>query len=266
MKRLLICLLAALVSVILGLPTAQAQSGTTNQLMVNYAVDFLDRPYAAGTLEVGDDLTELITNCDEVDCTTLVEYVTAMTLATTADGSLSEHNFMDCLLRVRYRDGQMNGYPSRLHYFSDWIYNGVRNGFLDDVTRLNVNTKLKLSLSYMSSHPEKYPQLVSSTSNLAAIKKVEQNLSGEEVAYLPEEDLPEEGWTWIKAGDIIAFTTDTEGLDVAHVGIAFYADGRLGLLHASSTEGKVVVANSSIKRLLKQNKRWTGIRVLRVKK
>lgn len=264
MKHHLTYLLSGIVCAAMSL-SAGAQQRNANQLMVNYAVDFIDRPYVAGTLEVGDDQNELIMNCDEVDCTTLVEYVTAMTLATQADGSLSERDFMTCLQRVRYRDGKMEGYPSRLHYFSDWIYNGIRGGYLEDVTRLNTNAKMTLQLGYMTAHTDQYPQLASSPSNVEAIKKVEQSLSGEQVAYLPTDDLPEEGWQWIKAGDIIAFTTSTEGLDVAHVGIAFYVDGRLGLLHASSTNGKVEVADSSVKRLIKQNKRWTGIRVLRVK-
>lgn len=43
---------------------------------------------------------------------------------------------------------------------------------------------------------------------------------------------------WIKDGDIIAITTHTPGLDVAHMGIAAYRKGKLHLLHASSAQGK----------------------------
>ena len=39
-------------------------------------------------------------------------------------------------------------------------------------------------------------------------------------------------------GDIIAITTKMPGLDIAHVGIAEYKEGKLHLLHASSTLGK----------------------------
>ena len=74
------------------------------------------------------------------------------------------------------------------------------------------------------------------------MRKIEQSLSGKEVHYLPKAKLPADGLPWIKDGDIIAITTNTPGLDVAHMGIAFYADNKLLLVHASSTDKKVVVS------------------------
>ena len=70
----------------------------------------------------------------------------------------------------------------------------------------------------------------------------------------------------IKNGDIIAITTNTPGLDVAHMGIAFYVNGKLSLLHASSKEKKVVISKVTLGQMLQKNKNWTGIRVLRMKK
>ena len=46
-------------------------------------------------------------------------------------------SFADNLQKIRYRDGVIDGYTSRLHYTSDWIENGVRQGFLEDVTAQN---------------------------------------------------------------------------------------------------------------------------------
>ena len=48
------------------------------------------------------------------------------------------------------------------------------------------------------------------------MKKIEQSLSGKEIHYLPKAKLPADGLPWIKDGDIIAITTNTPGLDVAH--------------------------------------------------
>lgn len=62
-------------------------------------------------------------------------------------------------------------------------------------------------------------------------------------------------------GDIIAITTNLPGLDVAHVGIAEYINGKLHLLHASSTLGKVVVSEEPLSQMLRNNKSWSGIRV-----
>lgn len=264
MKRIPTCLLAGILCATTVVAYAQ-QSTSSNELMMTYAIDFLDRPYVAGTLEQAGD-EQLVVNCDEVDCTTFVEYVLAMAMATAPDGTLTEEDFVTCLKRVRYRDGKIDGYTSRLHYFTDWIYNGVRNGFLEDVTSHVSLVKQTIDVSYMTRHPQEYPALAHSADNIGKMRDIEATLSGKEVAYLRTEDIPEEGWPWIKNGDIIAITTNREGLDVAHVGIAFYADGKLGLLHASSSEGKVMVSNYSLRRLLANNRYWTGIRVVRLKK
>ncbi len=94
----------------------------------------------------------------------------------------------------------------------------------------------------------------------------EKALSGQVVHWLPKNKLPINGLPWIKNGDIIAITTNVPGLDVAHLGIAIYIKNQLHLLNASSKQGKVIVGELALSNQLKQNKRWTGIRVLRMKK
>lgn len=247
-----------------ALATSVSAQGGKN--MVSNGIKYLDVPYVAHTLET-DGPEELIINCDEVDCTTLVEYVLAESLTPKqADGDISETAFAENLQKIRYRDGKIDGYTSRLHYIADWVDNGVRNGFLEDVTEAMSPDTEKLSVSYLSSHPQLYRQLSDSPENVAKMKKIEQSLSGKRIHYLPEGKLPADGLPWIKAGDIIAITTNLPGLDVAHMGIAFYADNNLLLIHASSAEKKVVVSKVPLSRMLKENSKWTGIRVLRMKK
>lgn len=234
--------------------------------MLSNGIKYLDTPYVAHTLEA-DGPEDLIINCDEMDCTTLVEYVLAETLTPKMEnGDISESVFAENLVKIRYRDGKIDGYTSRLHYITDWINNGVRNGFLQDVTDTMSPDTEKIAISYMSSHPEQYKQLANSPENVAKMKQIEQALSGRNVHYLPKAKLPIAGLSWIKNGDIIAFTSNVPGLDVSHMGIAFYADDKLTIVHASSTEKKVVVSKSALSQMLKDNSKWTGIRVLRVKK
>ena len=88
--------------------------------MLSNGIKYLDVPYVAHTLEA-DGPEELVINCDEVDCTTLVEYVLAETLTPKlADGDISESAFADNLQKIRYRDGKIDGYTSRLHYIAEW--------------------------------------------------------------------------------------------------------------------------------------------------
>lgn len=241
-------------------------SAQEKSAMLANGIKYVDVPYVANTLET-DGPEELIINCDEVDCTTLVEYVLAESLTPKLDnGDISESAFADNLQKIRYRNGKIDGYASRLHYMTDWIDNGVRNGFLEDVTAANSTDTEKLDISYMSAHARNYKHLANSPENVAKMQEIEKALSGKTVHYLPKAKLPANGLPWIKDGDIIAITTNTPGLDVAHMGIAFYVDGKLTLLHASDTQKKVVVSKVALSHMLQDNSKWTGIRVLRMKK
>lgn len=116
----------------------------------------------------------------------------------------------------------------------------------------------------MSAHPQKYKQLADSPANVARMAAYEKALSGKSVHWLPKNKLPDQGLPWIMNGDIIAFTTSVKGLDIAHVGIAQYIRGKLHLLHASSTQKKVVTSEKPVSKMFEDNKSWTGIRVVRV--
>ncbi len=245
--------------------TGNLHAQDEKNVMLNNAISFMDVPYVAHTLEINDK-EELVINCDEVDCTTFVEYVLAMSLSPLEDGQVAEGDFANNLQKIRYRDGKIDGYTSRLHYIADWINNGVRNGLIEDISGARCPYLQKLSVSYMSTHPQLYKQLNNSPENVAKMKKTEKSLSGKDIRYLPKDKLPNEGLPWINDGDIITITTNTPGLDVAHLGIAFYVDGKLSLIHASSKEKKVVVSNISLSQMLKNDSNWTGIRVLRMKK
>ena len=245
--------------------SVSAQGIANEDVMLTNAIKYLDTPYVEHTLDL-DGPEELILNCDEVDCTTFVEYVLAESLCPVVNGDISEGTFAQKLQLIRYRDGKINGYPSRLHYISDWINNGVRNGFLEDITAEKSQDTQQLNLNYMSTHPQDYKQLANSPEDMATMKRIEESLTGQTIHYLPEDKVPYNGLPWIKNGDIIAITTNTPGLDIAHLGIAFYADGKLTLIHASSEKGKVIASTTTLAQLLKDNKKWTGIRVLRMKK
>ena len=193
--------------------TVSAQTDEKDNAMLNNGINFLDIPYVAHTLEVTDGEEELIINCDEVDCTTFVEYTLAMALSPTEDGQVAEGDFATNLQKIRYRDGKINGYPSRLHYIADWVNNGVRNGFLEDVTTAYSPYTQKVSLSYMSSHPELYKQLSNSPQNVAKMKEIEKSLNGQEFHYIPKDQLPFNGLPWIKNGDIIVYVGESEVIE-----------------------------------------------------
>ena len=136
----------------------------------------------------------------------------------------------------------IDGYPSRLHYFSDWIADNERKGLVRDVTRELGGERVVERIDFMSTHPESYRQL-SDPGNLEAIRRIEAELSARERYVIPQERIAEVE-AGIRNGDIIAMTSTLDGLDVAHTGIALWIDGRLHLMHAPLV-GKSVRSASS---------------------
>lgn len=241
-----------------------AQSRQKENPMIVNALTFIDVPYVANTLEQ-DGEEQLIFNCDEVDCTTLVEYVLAMSLCDEQGKEMSENQFAENLQKIRYRNGVIDGYTSRLHYMTDWINNGVSQGLLEDVTAENSPYTTKVNLGYMTRYPERYKQLANSSDNVKKMKKIEQLNSGSEVHWLPKDKLPHSGLPYIKNGDIILITSNTPGLDISHVGIAIYVKDALCMLHASSDKEKVIVEPLTLRSYLAKNDKASGIRVVRAK-
>ncbi len=96
-----------------GLLAMPAIAQETNPMLSN-GLKLLGVPYVANTLEVNDD-EELVINCDQVDCTTFVENVLAMSLCPTQGDDMSERDFSNNLEQIRYRNGKIDGYTSRLH-------------------------------------------------------------------------------------------------------------------------------------------------------
>lgn len=221
---------------------------------------FLGTPYVEKTLEVGDTET-LVVNFGGLDCTTFVENVLAFSLMLQNQQKDFE-NFTENLETVRYRNGDLNGYPSRLHYFTEWIRNNQQKGLVKDITVELGGVKLEKPINFMGTHRDLYPFLANDE-NFEAMLAVEQELAKEELCYLPKDQI-ESKEQLIKSGDIIALATSIKGLDVTHTGIALHQpDGRLHLLHASSKNGVVEISKLPLADYLKNIKNNIGIIVAR---
>lgn len=224
---------------------------------------FLGTPYVAGTLE-GDAQETLRVNLRELDCTTLVENVLALHL-TLAKADPSFDDFKQNLLKVRYRNGELLDFTSRLHYTSEWISNNQSKGFVSVVPLGELAKPFPLTVYYMSANPREYPALVAAPSFLPALAAIESDINALSVSYVPKNAV-RSAYPLIQTGDIIAITTDKEGLDYSHLGIAVKdASGVVRLLHASSSAKQVVVTDSDLFDYLAGVKQHTGITVVRAK-
>ena len=75
---------------------------------VFFARKFLGVPYVAHTLEVNDK-ERLVINTRQLDCTTLVENVVALTLCV-RNNKYSYQDYLHYIYIIRYRNGKNEGY------------------------------------------------------------------------------------------------------------------------------------------------------------
>ena len=116
----------------------------------------------------------------------------------------------------------------------------------------------------MSTHPDSYLPMKKDTSLVKEIALLEKNWQGVQVAYIPKDKLNlSSDDLKIKNGDILAITTNIKGLDVVHVGFAYWKGEELHLLHASSNAMKVIEDVQSLYDYSKNKKAHTGVRAIR---
>ena len=228
-------------------------------LIIEIGRFFLGAPYQTDTLEAAGR-ERLIINLAEFDCTTFVETVLALAQCAVA-GKISPSEFRKNVKFVRYRQAKVDGYASRLHYFTDWLRDNEKKKVLRDVTRLFNGKPKRKKINFMTMHRELYAGL-KNEEQLGKMLLVEENLS-RRAFYIIDRDKVARMQSAIQQGDIIAFATDQEGLDVAHVGFAVRQGRQLHLLHASSKEGAVIISKETLPAYLKFNKKFTGILVAR---
>ncbi len=229
------------------------------ETMIAVGEQFLGTPYVAGTLEQPGAET-LVVNLRGVDCTTFVEQVLALSRVWLRDPANWEAYLRE-LQQIRYRGGRLQGYASRLHYFTDWIRDNALKGYVADVTAELGGRRALRPINFMGTHPERYPALAS-PEYLHEIREREDELSEIPYYLLPRDEVARKE-DLLQDGDIIALATSLKGLDVTHTGIAIrQTDGRVHLLHAS-TSGMVMITGEPLSDYLAGIKGNTGILVAR---
>lgn len=233
-----------------------------------FARQFIGRPYVAYTLEVSDPET-LVVNTRQLDCTTLVENVTALTLCAYRN-LYTYRDYQNALVSMRYRGGIIDGYPSRIHYFTEWITENSRAGIVTEIQQPNPPfTALQMvKVDYMSKHPQSYKALRLHPEFVSEIRQMEQRVSGQQFRYIPKSDVTNTSLLreTIQDGDIIAITCQKPGLDIAHLGFAVWRNDGLHLLNASQLHKRVVEEPMTLGQYLQKHPSHTGIRIIRIEK
>ena len=241
---------------------------STPELMILAAKELLGTEYVAGTLEEDPENEQLRIYLTRTDCILFVE--TCLNLARTVKQAGNKvPSFDDFALNVagtRYRKEPPYTYGDRIHYTTEWIRR--QEGRLDDITLELGGRTYDHPIRFMSEHPNSYKQLAGADSipraalDLKVISEVEDELNEIPMTYIPK-DMVESVAKDIRSGDIICYVSSVEGLDIAHVALAYVEDGRVGFIHASQKDGKVEIDGKTIAEYVVPRSNLSGIKVVR---
>ena len=232
-----------------------------NEVVIAIAKSFLGLDYAEKTLEQGDH-EQLVINLTGLDCYTFLE--TSLVFArcikkgdTTFAGIESE------VENIRYRNGELKDYPSRLHYFSDWIYEMDKRGIGKNITGEIGGIPYVKKINFMSTHPTAYERLKNNPAFVDSIRKTEEQISSRNYYYIPQDSI-KKCESKIQSGDILGITTSINGLDISHTGIAVRMDdNRIHLFHSPSPGKQVQISAKPLAEYIQGVGQQTGIMVVR---
>ncbi len=183
------------------------------EIISRISAAFLGTPYRGGTLIGGPGAEEaLVANFNFVDCTTLIEYVEALSRSHNRD------MFLRNLVHTRYADDKVS-YANRRHFFSDWFTRRPR--IAHDVTAeiSPDHVTIDRELNYLPNGKPYVPDI---------------GFSPHKLTYIPAAAINERVLRHLRTGDYVGVYSLTEQEDVSHVGIVVRHDGRVWFRNASS--------------------------------
>ncbi len=246
------------------------QRKPVGEVIVEVGKSFIGTDYLAHTLEVPGE-ERLVVNLRGLDCVSFCENALVLARCVKKNATTFE-DYKKELQFIRYRGGIIDQYPSRLHYFTDYIDDGERKRVWQNVTKEIGGKPYRKTINFMSTHSEVYRQLRENPKFIDVMERQEVEISKREGYYIPKSEVATVEQK-IKDGDMLAMTTAIEGLDVSHTGIAVWCHSsasrtagqnkRLHMLHAPDVGYKVTITELSLEDYLAKNQRQTGVIVAR---
>ncbi|MEE9429778.1 MAG: N-acetylmuramoyl-L-alanine amidase-like domain-containing protein [Melioribacteraceae bacterium] len=232
-----------------------------NEVLIEIAKTFLDLDYEAHTLEKGEH-EQLVVHLTGLDCYTFFEssFVFARSIK---KGKTSFQDFQNEVTNIRYRDGKLDKYPSRLHYAADWLYDNDKRKTVKDITEEIGGILYKKKIDFMSTHSKSYNRLKDNPEFIKQIAETENEMNKRDYYYVPQNYIScvEDK---IQSGDIVLITTGIKGLDISHTGMAIrMEDDIIHFLHAPIKGKKIQITEKPLGDYIKGLKRHTGIMVAR---
>lgn len=211
---------------------------------------FVGSPYLPQTLDPPGP-ERLVINLRAMDCVTFVEnmlvlahFVREAPRDILDKPEVAMRLYQTMIERIRYRDGKLFGYPSRLHYFTEWLRDNEKKGLLTLTTGQLGGIVDPEPITFMSAHRDAYKQLADDAA-YREIGQIEARLNQTPRMIIPK-DRVAAIMSRLEDGDVLAMTSTVGGLDVAHTGIAVWKDGAVHLLNAPLVGKNVEISEKAI--------------------
>ena len=229
--------------------------------IVEIGKSFMGTKYVANTLEINSPDEKLVLNLTGLDCVTFVENCLTFARCLKKDKT-TFNDYKAELTNIRYREGKIDGYASRLNYFCDWIHDNEFKGIVKNISEDLGGIEYKKTINFMSTHTKSYKQLADKT-ELEGILAAEETINSRTYYYVPTKNISMI-YDRLQNGDIIATTTTIAGLDVTHTGyVCKDNEGRTYFLHASSKNKEVIVSSKELADYIAEDSKKTGVMVAR---
>lgn len=224
-------------------------------LVARAALAQLGRPYLDPPAPPGPEHLDI--RLHDFQCVSLVETSLALARCVTL-GTTDAACFVREVEGFRYRDGTQGGFASKLHYFSEWVSDNARRGRLRDLSADIGGRPTPTTYDWMTRHPGHYAPMAEADV-FAAIKAVEDGLRATPPPVVVGRGAVKAAQGRLETGDVLALTGTRPGLIVSHAALVFVdPQGVRHLLHASSTQHKVVVSDGDIASYVLRRPERTG--------
>ncbi len=211
----------------------------------------------------------LMVSLSHVDCTTVMEDVLSLALCY-RDGRTTLDDLKDYYRRMHYQDGVIS-FATRNHYFTWIMQSAIKEGFVEricpDEPVFPFTGVQDMQPSYMTRNKYLFRPQMDNNENHKAIALRQQQ--GVRFTYIPREllNMPQDSELGvIRDGDILAVVCDqhswARGVEIKHLLIAKWIDGRLHFYHAS-TDG-LGLSNMDAYTFMKDKFTMIGVAIYRL--
>lgn len=229
------------------------------ELMGKIALEFKGTPYAGQTLELSTDKEICSVNLNAFDCVTFFETTLAFARML-KNGGRTPTDLLQEVAFIRYSNGDVGDFSTRLHYTSDWFANNEAKHVVKVLKDLPGSEPFTQHVDFMTQHPASYPPLVAHPNLIPLLQKHESDINARSMTFVPMKSIAAVE-PLLKTGDIVAVCTNIPGLDIVHTGLIFRTDdGVAHFINASSkkSQRKVTIEPGPLSNALHWSKDLTG--------